>query len=164
MIVNTAFSYQLCDKIYTIIVENIWLLLYLILLWFAVSDVYLLLFLMYLLVLSSFCCIWCSVWVLSDCDPGDTTSTQLQYCEQISSPLTPLYPVSGSWLVFVFMYSLITILPVLTPQLTTVMDWLTDEKTDFFITLHNGLTRQRQNTLQRNITYKQIGCTRQGLY
>ena len=25
MIVNTAFSYQLCDKIYTIIVGNIWL-------------------------------------------------------------------------------------------------------------------------------------------
>ena len=36
MILNTASSYQLCDKIYTLIVENIGLLLYLIL---VVSDV-----------------------------------------------------------------------------------------------------------------------------
>ena len=35
--------------------------------------------------------------VVSVCDPGDTTSTQLQYCEQISSPhLTPL--PSPGWL------------------------------------------------------------------
>ena len=141
VIVNTACSYQLCDKIYTLIVENIGLLLYLILVvsdvLIIVSQVFIVVFiidsavLMYLLVWCGFCCIWLvfclsSVWQWSWWHYFHTIT--ILWADILTSPRLTFHPplLRPRLVPPVFIYSLITILLVLTPLLTTVMDWLTD--------------------------------------